>query len=352
MNHSKPKIPFGKRIKFILIISFVSVIVFLIAAEIILLLFNPQPYVYPTLKFSKKYKKIYHSNVTIKSHYPPETRYYTTNELGFRRSSCNLSIENEKPNIVLLGDSFTFGIGVNDGYEFGAIMGDELKQDYNVINLGIGGWGLTQEIRVFYEMAQSYSPKIVIIFFFSNDPYDNILDAVTEIKNGKFEFIDQNNLSSSILSKVSKSLSRSIIQKSNLYNYIRNALYSRFISNAEEQINNQNTETTDIPESEKLYCDLIDLFANDLKQKEIKLMFVSINYLDNDKIKSELQGFPFLEKHIFKMDSIGLIDYVEINNWFTAEDMIASPVSHFDVKWNFVLGDNLANYILSNSSEE
>ena len=54
-----------------------------------------------------------------------------------------------------------------------------------------------------------------------------------------------------------------------------------------------------------------------------------------------------LKKYISELDSLGLIDYVEINNWFTPEDMVASPVSHFDTKWNFVLGENLADYILS-----
>ena len=349
LNQDKKKLSLRRKITFILISAFVFFVVFVVAAEILILLIKPQPYQYPTLKFSEKYKKIYHPNSKIKHHYPPKTRYYSTNELGFRRSSCNLSVENNKPNIVLLGDSFTFGIGVNDGYEFGAIMGDKLKQDYNVLNLGIGGWGLTQEIRVFYEIAQSYNPEIAIIFFFSNDPYDNILDAVTEIKNEKFEFIDQNNASSGILSKISKALSGSIIQKSNLYNFVRNTLYLKYHANAVENINDQEINTIEIPEDEKIYCDLLDVFANDLKQSDVKLMFVSINYLEDEKIESELNEFPFIKKHIYKLDSIGLIDYVEINNWFTAEDMLASPVSHFDKKWNSVLGENLADYILSDT---
>jgi len=231
-NQSKQKITFWKKIKYILVISFVSLIVFLFAAEILLSIINPQPYQYPTLKFSEKYKKVYHSNIIIKDYNPPETRYYSTNELGFRKSSCNLSQENSKPNIVLLGDSFAFGIGVNDGFEFASVMADKLQQHYNVINLGIGGWGLTQEIRVFYDEEQSFSPEFAIIIFCNNDPNDNLLDAVTEIKNGKFEFIDSNEASGGILSKVSKLLSRSIIQKSNLYNSIRNFLYSKYHANA------------------------------------------------------------------------------------------------------------------------
>lgn len=352
MNQSKPKIPSGKRIKFILIISFVSVIVILIAAEFILRLINPQPYQYPTLKFSEKYKKIYHSNVSIKACYPEATRYYSTNELGFRRSSCNLSAGNNKPNIIILGDSYTFGIGVNDGYEFAAVMGDKLQQHYNVINLGIGGWGFTQELRVFYDIGQSYNPEFTFVFFTSTDPYDNLLDAVTEIKDGKFEFIDSSEASNGILSKVSKSLSNSIIQKSHLYNFVRNALYTRFHDNAVNKINTVETKALEIPEHEKRYCDLLDVFANDLKQKGVQLKFVSINILIDGIIQSELHSFPFIEKHLLELESAGLIDYIEVNDWFSMEDMIPSPVSHYDVKWHFVLGDNLAKYILSCPSED
>lgn len=347
---NKSKISLKKRIFFVLITLFVSFIVLLIIGEVLVAIIKPQPYEYPALKFSEKYKKIYHSNVTIKSHYPPETRYYSTNELGFRRSSCDLTVNNNKSNIILLGDSFTFGIGVNDGFEFGSVMGNQLKQDYNVINLGIGGWGLTQEIRVFYEVAQSYNPEIAILFFFGNDPYDNLLDAVTKIKDGNFEFIDQNNSSSGILSKVSKLLSRSIIQKSNLYNFIRNTLYLKYHADAIDQIENQANETVEMPEHEKLYCDLLDVFVKDLNQKDVKLMFVSINYLKDGEIESELQNFPFINKHISKLDSLGLIDFVDINDWFNENDMGASPVSHYDVRWNKVLGENLVNYILSDST--
>ena len=346
-NQNKQKISIGKKIKFILIISFVTVIVFLVIAEILLSLINPQPYQYPTLKFSEKYKKIYHSNITIKHHSPPETRYYSTNDMGFRKSGFKISKENKKPDIILLGDSFTFGIGVNDGYEFASVMADKLKPDYNVINLGIGGWGLTQEIRVFYEIGQSYDPEIVIIFFCNNDPDDNLLDAVTEIKNGKFEFIDSDNSSSGLLSKVSKLLSGSIIQKSNLYNSIRNFLYLKYHANAIKQINKPEIKTSEIPENEKFYCELLDVFANDLKQKDIKLIFTSINFLKDGKIESELQDFPFIEKHVFELDSLGIIDYVNINDWFNNEDMLPSPVGHYGKRWNFVLGDNLADYIVA-----
>lgn len=347
-NQNSKKIPRWKKIIFSLLISFFSFIVVLVVAEILLLLINPQPYHYPTLKFSEKYKKIYHSNVSIKACYPEATRYYSTNELGFRRSSCNLSVENNKPNIIILGDSHTFGIGVNDGYEFAAVMGDKLQQHYNVINLAIGGWGFTQELRVFYDIGQSYNPEIAFVFFTSTDPSDNLLDAVTEIKDGKFEFIDSNEASNGILSKVSKSLSNSIIQKSHLYNFIRNALYTRFHDNAVDQISTVETKAFEIPEDEKRYCDLLDVFANDLKQKGIQLMFVSINILIDGTIQSELRDFPFIEKHLVELESAGLIDYIEVNDWFSMEDMIPSPVSHYDIKWHYTLGNNLSNYILNN----
>ena len=93
---------------------------------------------------------------------------------------------------------------------------------------------------------------------------------------------------------------------------------------------------------------MLDLFAKDMKQKEVKLMFVSVNYVKNDIVVSELHDFPIIENHLLELDSLGYVDYININDWFEIKDMLPSPVGHYDKRWNFVLGDNLADYVLSN----
>ena len=118
---------------------------------------------------------------------------YTTNEYQYRGLPVPISNIYEKENIIVLGDSYSFGQGVNDGDEYPAIIDAQLKEDFNVINLSVGGWGLTQQIRRYYEFGQLYSPKIVLLQFCANDPHDNFKNMVTIIENGRFKFQNSNN---------------------------------------------------------------------------------------------------------------------------------------------------------------
>jgi len=200
-------------------------------SELLLSFLNPQPYLYPRLSYSEKYRKFPYKNVTIEHVSPPHKRYYSTNQYGLRGNATPISNKYNKSNIILLGDSYTFGMGVNDGDEFAAIMAEKLRSKFNVINTGVAGWGLTQQIRMLYEFGQLYNPKIVILLFSANDPDDNLKDNCTRIKNGRLvfsNFYKKNNLS---IYRLNKLLSQSIIQKSNLYNIVSKIIWSRVKNN-------------------------------------------------------------------------------------------------------------------------
>ncbi|MBL6964386.1 MAG: SGNH/GDSL hydrolase family protein [Bacteroidetes bacterium] len=346
------KYSLGKRIKFILVVSFISVILFLILAELGLMIFNPQSYSYPTIGFSEKYKKINYPNIQIKHCNPPVVRYYSTNEKGFRGTKYQTPHSIQKPTILLLGDSYTFGIGVNDGFEFASVMSEKLKPEFEVVNLGMGGWGLTQEIRVFFELGLSYKPEYIILQFCNNDPHDNLIDCVTKIENGKFEFIDSDFKKTRRLRRFSKLLSKSIIQKSNLYNLVRDALYVRFYNKASSMANDSEKSYQGVTKNELVYVDLLQHFVKDLNQKGIQLIFISVNKIEDGVIKSELSEFPYIEKYVHELDSLQLMDYLNINDWFTAADMIPSPLGHYDVQWNKVLGENLSAYFTKRAGQE
>ena len=59
---------------------------------------------------------------------------------------------------------------------------DSYLNNYNVINLGGSGWGLTQEIKRFYEFGQLYHPKVIILQFDETDPKDNFNYKLVEVE--------------------------------------------------------------------------------------------------------------------------------------------------------------------------
>lgn len=75
---------------------------------------------------------------------------------------------------------------------------------------------------------------------------------------------------------------------------------------------------------------------------------MSVNGYSDNKKSYQLDRFPYIKENVLRLDTLGLIDYIYINEWFTKDDFVSSPVDHYDKRWNFVLGINLAKYILNN----
>jgi len=93
--------------------------------------------------------------------------------------------------ILVLGDSFTFGVGVNLEDSYSKVLESMLNQSYDsggnkkkyeVINAGIEGFGTGQEYIYLEELGIRYKPDLVIVGLFSND----INDVMSEIPNSTF----------------------------------------------------------------------------------------------------------------------------------------------------------------------
>lgn len=98
----------------------------------------------------------------------------TTNARGERATDTLSYLSHNKKRIVFLGDSYTFGECVNNNETF-AYITDSLLDDYEVVNLGIHGYGTDQQyLKLIYE-GLKYKPDIVILGGFSDDlPRNNL----------------------------------------------------------------------------------------------------------------------------------------------------------------------------------
>ncbi len=72
-----------------------------------------------------------------------------------------------RPAIIFIGDSYTAGAAVQYNETFPFYLSQEL--DYNIINLGIGGYNTKQEVERLKKVGLKYKPKVVVIQFYHND---------------------------------------------------------------------------------------------------------------------------------------------------------------------------------------
>ncbi len=118
------------------------------------------------------------------------------NSRGFRDRDHGDVAPAGKKRILLLGDSFAWGYGV----EFSDIFFEVLQQDsnrYEFINTGHCGYGSDQHILMLKMVADDYSPDAVVLMFVLNDfayltqssaygyakPYFRLSDKGLELKN-------------------------------------------------------------------------------------------------------------------------------------------------------------------------
>jgi hypothetical protein len=74
-----------------------------------------------------------------------------------------------KGNILILGDSFTFGAGVADEETFVARLHDVLKTQVSVINGGQPGYGLFQMEAALHRLGENLKPELVIAVIWQGD---------------------------------------------------------------------------------------------------------------------------------------------------------------------------------------
>ena len=91
----------------------------------------------------------------------------TTNSLGFRSPE----IDPNKPLLVFLGDSITFGYGVNDNETITSRIQAEIPE-WSVLNTASPGYNLRQQTAVYRGKIKKLDPKALVLIFHFNDVED------------------------------------------------------------------------------------------------------------------------------------------------------------------------------------
>ncbi len=121
--------------------------------------------------------------------YPPNARMYggmsggsaistKTNEDGLRSAYSREAFLQYGHRIVVLGDSFTFGLGVEGGQAFAAVMEGSLRNltdsdDIAVLNTGVVSYSPILENRLLRQIGHVYRPTLTILMLDLTDIGDD-----------------------------------------------------------------------------------------------------------------------------------------------------------------------------------
>jgi len=99
------------------------------------------------------------------------------NEKGLRDDLVPYNPESGRKRVLALGDSNTFGYGVNQSQSYSEVLERNLNEEgypYDVINTGHGGWGTEQQLYFLMTEGKRYEPEIVTLgFYVPNDIWES-----------------------------------------------------------------------------------------------------------------------------------------------------------------------------------
>jgi len=115
------------------------------------------------------------------SHQPLQTGRFTNpyfsvsvsiSAQGLRDKAYPFERVEGKRRLLVLGDSFGWGFGVEQSEIFSEVL-ERNHPEWEIINASVSGYGTDQEFLYLKERGFQFKPDVVLVLFFENDFYDN-----------------------------------------------------------------------------------------------------------------------------------------------------------------------------------
>lgn len=224
----------------------ISFLFALVIAEIGLRLFFPQPTAPVLFGYDSERGAIPIPNQTAWRTLPGVYEFkFSNNSLGLRGNREYTETKSTKHRILMLGDSFTYGLGVNDDETY-PFYAEKFLAETEVINMGNNGKGPDYFLRTWDKLGKNYKPDLVSVGFFGNDFWD--------VEQGKYYKVDGENVTPIDLSQTDfakKSMQNNkvysfFIEYSHLVSLIRQAIIGQTISPQNDTSDNESSNEKNI----------------------------------------------------------------------------------------------------------
>ena len=212
-------------------------------------------------------------NITIigENNYPIKIRH---SEMGLRGTDLDFNTSLKK--VLLIGDSFIYGAGLNDNETFDYFLRQNLGNEYMIINAGVGGFSTVQEDLYLKELINITKPDMVVWAIYINDFRENYFPKTNNVSRPILTYKSLN--LTSIYKKTTKTRTNKMLdfleEKSNLFRWIKSNI-ERFIIIKKDSFSGDYY----------LYYKYTNLFIDESYKSECKLLNSVKENLDNNKIK-------------------------------------------------------------------
>ncbi|MBN1866598.1 SGNH/GDSL hydrolase family protein [Candidatus Sumerlaeota bacterium] len=126
---------------------------------------------------------------------PRLPRYRITTDSRGYRGARPVSVPKapDTKRLVVLGDSFVFGVGVEDDQTFPAqterlLNEGETGEPFEAVNAGCPGWGTENELAFWRARRRELDPDLLVVAFFRNDLGDNARHLLFQVRDGRLAF--------------------------------------------------------------------------------------------------------------------------------------------------------------------
>lgn len=110
---------------------------------------------------------------------------YEVNQYGFRGAFPNRHSPNKKPRIAIVGDSFSFGIGVNEKQTFTAQL-NQRQTKIEFVNLSVPGYSTDQQLLLLDTyISVVNADEYILMIYLGNDLLDNMLSYPLQLEHAK-----------------------------------------------------------------------------------------------------------------------------------------------------------------------
>jgi lysophospholipase L1-like esterase len=246
------------------------------------------------------------------------------NSDGFRDEEYSIEKPPNTVRIIALGDSFTFGWGVNLSDTYVKVLERKLNEmnataNFQVMNFGVPGYNTLEEIEFLKQKGLKYKPDIVLLGYAAGDLHNN-----TKIKTGEFP---------KKASEIVEELFSNSTEKQ------KEVLKSFFSFQLLEEDVSKNFDTN----LEKIVLSPLNELATYQKEQQFKVIIVfltRITLLEKEKI-SELS-----KKHGFCIIDV----FEEIKKYNFNSITMPSPDRHYNELGHNIIANSIFEKMIHNCS--
>ena len=276
-----------------------------------------------------------------------EGHSYTTNNIG-ERSLVNYKKDDSKYEVLVLGDSMTFGEGISDEFVWTNIV-KKKNQNINIINLAVPGYGIDQMYLVLKETIKIYKPDLVILAFVKDD-FARTMLSFREARKPYFEIKQEELVLTNTPIKEPDEVYRELIEKNeNKPFYKKLKIYNLFTALF-------NSSTYRVGEENRFYvqntCNAKCLRHNKMIflesfniSKKNNADFIALYIPGDKKDRTEKKYASYVDRFLEEMKEEFGMEYLNLRPYFFGKHGFVSR-GHYKIKGLNLIAETVNKQIL------